>query len=187
MILQGNLSCISFDAWKSCLFDRNNDNISVSPLLALKTKAKYFPLRLLAFPFSFKNEEATQFEDKTGTYHIKIRGNLQKITRHTISLLTGFLWTIVLLVALIPLGGHILCIIIGKAYGMSLINFIDAAKANGFNDWDRIAMLIAVQSIAVIIPLKLFCMSNLANKIQKLVSYFDEDLRNLTTQGMVSD
>ena len=61
------------------------------------------------------------------------------------------------------------------------------AKANGFNDWDRIAMLIAVQSIAVIIPLKLFCMSNLANKIQKLVSYFDEDLRNLTTQGMVSD
>ena len=36
-------------------------------MLPLKEKDKYFPLRLFGLPFSFKNEEATEFEAKTGT------------------------------------------------------------------------------------------------------------------------
>ena len=69
---------------KICLIDRNNDNRSISPLLALKTKARYLPLRMLAFPFSFNNEEATQFEDKTGTHQLQMLRTVQITIRQYI-------------------------------------------------------------------------------------------------------
>ena len=40
---------------------------SISPLKPLKMRYKYLPLQLLGLPFSFKNEEATKMERKSGT------------------------------------------------------------------------------------------------------------------------
>lgn len=45
---------------------RNNEERSISPLVPLKVKRIYFLLRLFGLPFEFKNEDATEFNIKTG-------------------------------------------------------------------------------------------------------------------------
>ena len=45
---------------------RNNEERSISPLVPLKVKRRYFLLRLFGLPFEFKNEDATEFNIKTG-------------------------------------------------------------------------------------------------------------------------
>ena len=47
--------------------NRRDNERSISPFLPLKNKFKYLPVRVFAFPFLFKNEEATEVEVKTGT------------------------------------------------------------------------------------------------------------------------
>ena len=54
------------DSKKYLTLNRRADERSISPFLPLKNKLKYLPVRIFAFPFLFKNEDATNVEVKTG-------------------------------------------------------------------------------------------------------------------------
>ena len=87
------------------------------------------------------------------------------------------------MVAIAPIGLITAAFATASAFGMSYMDFVELCKYSGVEQWDIIAVAVAMTSGYLILPLYLLCVNGLAKELEKFASNFNMKLKALVTPG----
>ena len=87
------------------------------------------------------------------------------------------------MVAIAPLGLMTAVILIGYAFGMSFMDYIELCKYSGLAQWDIIAVVASMQSGYLTLPFFLYCLNGSAKKLENFASNFNHRFTQKSKQN----